>query len=461
MTDTSAFPADASEKPNSWKPIVAGAVIVLFGVVWIAITAVREERSLADKPLRDAAIVVMDEAPVVGGISVRLRPVPLDNYGPSPVLDEILASESVTPSMRDAIRYQRERFYLIPADAAPWESALESGRIPVPGQPEVLGGALTKLDRIVMDGTTFEVTGRLSRPASGFTTGYVLPEAPEWRPYFESGKEGEQAWLYASMADSTDEERESLTSATVVYGGITPSEPAVVWQLLAALLLIAGGGAMAQIVLLQNLAAWRIPGMQTLLTEYKNRPRLAWALTCWFFGTFFCAMVIGVSSPAGVMQATSVVRSIFADGDLSYIGEAYESGHVFRAAFATWIQNFLVATVVMTLAASVVLPFFAVFKNTLTFFLVGYALAPLWTGSADGYVYHSVTMTLELQAYVFAAFAAVLFPVVLLERNVEQSISQRLYRGAAIMGGATILAGVQLGVAALYEAVTLIALHRT
>lgn len=435
-----------------------GLSAVAVGVVWIAWLAATERAALDEAPLRRAAIVVMDVAPLAGAAEVRLLPVPESNYVGPTVYSVVSGNPAIEPSLREAIGHQRERVYFM--DASSLEGALASGRMPEPGAPELLAGALASLDAVDILGTRFTVTGRLAPSASGFATAYVLPEADSWREAFAAEPDARRAWFVAAMPEDGEADLEELGNAEVVYGGLVPSAPAYAWQTMAALVLIAAGGAAAQFALLHGLAALGIPGVSVFLDELRGHGTLAWTLTAVYFGLFFFSMTLGLLNPSAVMYAVSAVRSLFAEGDLAHIGAAYESGDVLHAAFVTWVQNFFVATVLTTLLASMVIPFFGVFKNALTFFVVGFALAPLWTGSAENYVFHAITMTLELQVYVFASFAAVRFPLILLRGAGEKRLGEAFARAMRLMGGAALFAGIQLAIAGLYEAATLIALHR-
>lgn len=436
-----------------------GLSAVAIGVISIAWLAATERAGLEGASLRRAAIVVADDSPLDGAIEIRLLTVPESNYEGPTVWSAVGENSAIDPNLRDAIGHQRERVYVMPGQA--FEGALASGRIPEAGAPELLGGALASLDAVDILGERFAVTGRLAHSASGFATAYVLPDAARWREALDADSDVRRAWFIGALPEDEDADLKALEEAEVVYGGLTPASTAQAWQSMFALMLIAAGGAVAQFALLHGLASVRIPGASVFLDEIRTHSKLAWSLTFVYFGLFFASMTLGLLYPSAVMYAVSAVRSLFAEGDLAHIGAAYESGDVLHAAFVTWVQNFFVATVLTTLLASMVIPFFGVFKNALTFFAVGFALAPLWTGSAESYVFHSITMTLELQVYVFAAFAALRFPLILLRGAGEKRLGEAILRALYLMGGAALFAGLQLALAGLYEAATLIALHRS
>jgi hypothetical protein len=75
--------------------------------------------------------------------------------------------------------------------------------------------------------------------------------------------------------------------------------------------------------------------------------------------------------------------------------------------------------------------------------------------------FHSITMWLELEAYILVSFASVLLPVKVMRAFAEPggNPGQAYVQGAIILGSMTLIAGIILLVAALYEATTLILLR--
>ena len=77
-------------------------------------------------------------------------------------------------------------------------------------------------------------------------------------------------------------------------------------------------------------------------------------------------------------------------------------------------------------------------------------------GSAFQFTYHSITMTLELEAYVVACFAVALGPVRIVQGFFRKALGSGLRAALEIAAGGAVLCAVMLAGAALYEAVTLI-----
>jgi len=79
-------------------------------------------------------------------------------------------------------------------------------------------------------------------------------------------------------------------------------------------------------------------------------------------------------------------------------------------------------------------------------------------GRSGTYAFHVVTMVLELEIYALASFAVTVWAlrVFAFLRKPEPASLPGLGAGAQVLGGTILYAGVVLGAAALYEAVTLI-----
>jgi hypothetical protein len=131
---------------------------------------------------------------------------------------------------------------------------------------------------------------------------------------------------------------------------------------------------------------------------------------------------------------------------------------VVQAAAATFFNNFVVQTALLSMLPSLAVPFWALPKTILNLGFAGFALAPIWTGYVGHLSYHSITMTLEIEAYVVAAFAACVYPRIVWRGLREGDFKKGLAQGLVLMLRTTVLAGIMLLIAATYEATTLILL---
>jgi hypothetical protein len=192
--------------------------------------------------------------------------------------------------------------------------------------------------------------------------------------------------------------------------------------------------------------------------ESARWPRLFLAHHVVFLGLFVVVMVLGASMPLMNLRLMSAIQDIFMEGDLKYVGDAYASGNIWHAAFATFANNYVDQTLSYTLGASLFIPFFGLLKNAASFALAGFGMAPIWTSTLPVLPAHSITIALELEAYVIACFAVTLWPVfiVLAARDRDTAL---IRRGLALMMGTALLTGILLAIAGLYEATTLILLR--
>jgi hypothetical protein len=181
-------------------------------------------------------------------------------------------------------------------------------------------------------------------------------------------------------------------------------------------------------------------------------------LHLFMFGWFFTMLVAGMLNPLGNMRLMNLIRNAFQEGGLEYVGRAFESGNVLLAAAAIFANNYLVQTLALTLAVSLIVPFAGLIKTLASFTLAGFGMAPIWSNLLPVLPAHSITIAVELEAYVVACFAVVLWPVYVV-RAVWRSNIREVLHGLSIVGGAAVVTGVILGVAALYEAVTLMTLR--
>lgn len=359
------------------------------------------------------------------------------------------------------------------------QPVLESGRLPDPGKGEVLAGALLSARELVVDGQHFTVTGHLRPQASGFTKVYLLPHDPAMETFFTDSPEGKHGSFVADGADRIEALIPALADPAAkdlpkVHGGPVQTCPWIAWGVWTSLLLVAGGFSLAFVEVYRHLSRLPIPGLSHAMQEIVLRPRLIWGLHIVFFGGFFGAMALGLLDAELNYFFTQYASHEFIDGGLQYVGDAYESGNIPRAAQATFYNNFVVQTLCLSAGASLVPPFFlGLIKILLSFVVVGFAMAPLWTETAGGMTYHVITLGLELPPYVLAGFGCAVWTRCIWRflwsplqvwylgdkargEPLIQEAARQLPRGLLVLAGATLASGVFLYAAAWYEALTLI-----
>jgi hypothetical protein len=332
--------------------------------------------------------------------------------------------------------------------------------LPTPGQPEVLAGELAPRETFSLDGRAFTVVGRLHRSVSVFGFAYVMPNDADLERPFTNANGATTGWVDPCGLERLRRQEvsaEALRDVTVVTG-MTRAHPGVIMGTMLGLALVVVGGVLLELRILQRLAGRGLGILTPALNAITGRPRLLALVHGILYGTLFAFMALGALNPVANMRFVDYLTVAFTEGELSYIGAAYESGSVPLAALATFAHNYLVATVLFTVIPSLIIPFAGLVKNLVTFAAVGFLAAPVWSESIGRLTYHSVTMALELEAYVIASFLVTLLPVCAFEGLWDGAVWGRTKGALAALGAGTILAGVMLAAAALYEAATLILL---
>lgn len=432
-----------------------GLALGALGLALIAAAAVVDAREAAQAPWAGALFSPRGDAPWDGTIPIRARRLPLRNY---PIREQIQRElqKTLSPDQLRGFDLTRTEMLIVayaPADIL--EPLLASGRMPRPGYPEVLAGAFTTRTEIFADDGHFQVVGRLKRTTGALATSYVMPADELWEPLFE--RTMSWGWLDPNGVDTLvalGEEAE-IDKGTEIHGGMYPASLVSVWLCMAGLGLAAVGGAM-----LHRAAFRRVqrgvfgPACRAFTAE----PGIVRAMHALLYGGFFLAAALALMMPQINVFMMNVIVHAFSEGNLGYVGDAYRSGNIIAAAAATWVNNYLLQTVVLTVLLSVVVPCIGVLKTLLSFGVAGLGMAPLWSGTAANYTFHSITMVLELEAYIFACAAVVIF-----WKRIVSAVRKREFspaaEGARMLASATVLTGVMLAVAGLYEALTLILLR--
>jgi len=187
------------------------------------------------------------------------------------------------------------------------------------------------------------------------------------------------------------------------------------------------------------------------------------------------ALVVGISllfwlggtvqaflDPGGQKEIVFWFRSQFATGGwpLGTAGWAYGTGNIFLAALVTFAVNFLQGTVLVLTIPSLIPIGSAFIVGAFRNQVLGLALAPTEMLSGQAMAPHLLTVLVELQGYMLAAFAAVLLPLALLKPQ-RFGLGSRLeaYKKFALwqLRMLPLIAAVLL-IAAVYEALELLVL---
>jgi len=461
-----------------WRP---ACLLIGLGIVILLAGAGIEARIVAHQPWAEGLFVPEDVPPPAGAVPVMVRRAPPENF-PSLAswIEGAYGVPADDPDYRQLVESIRENeaktefILFIPTGAVDLQTILASGRLPEPGHAEVLAGPLARSESFTMDGTRFQAVGRINPYAGPFLFAYLLPEHDAFRLLFTPESGATQGWLHpegsaaVQAASATPPANEADETASDSQANPAPLESASGIGLIGTPLRLLGiiglacaaaGGMLLVTQIWWTLHQRGIHGGTPLLDEIVLRPRFWFGLHAALYAVFFGAMLAGMGTPLWNMTLTSLVADIFAKGELSYIGEAYSSASVVRAALATFHHNYITATLMFTLLVSIVIPGIGVLKTAASFAFIGFLMAPLWTSTMNGYSYHCITMALEFEAYILACFAVCVYLVYCYRGLAAGSLLGPFRRGISCMAGAALWSGLLLACAAAYEAATLILLR--
>jgi hypothetical protein len=477
------LPLDERHHPRTGNKtrLLNAIMLILAGMLALFAITLYEEQWIDQLPWGHALA-----GPVVGtlppeAIPALVRPVPLENFPDQQAaieaLETMLRADGAATSQSLGMN-RTESVMLMAVPEEDLEGMLLEGRLPEPGKPEVLAGDLCRINSFKLDQFTFTVTGRL-RPGVGVLTfSYLLPEHPAWQMLFENADDKLNAWvlpegkldtvdalvstgmLKAEEAEDSDA-RSKAQDAMMVYEGthlhmMNRTEPMLALGIVIVLGLMLLGTCIATT---EALLLWRTRAPQFLrglCEEPARNPRGWYAMHMIGYGAFVVTMLAGLTDPVSNLRMMDFVRGMFSDGDLAYIGEAYLSGDIIAAANATWMNNYVVQTLGMTLLPSIIPLALGMFKTLASLAVVGFAMAPAWMGMSATLIFHSGTMVLELEPYIIAAYVSALWPVWFIKGLRDGNLWSRTRQWLGLAIAIALLAGVVLYAAGLYEGATLI-----
>lgn len=452
--------------PGPRRPFLTPVTILLTGVILVAFAAHHDAEIAENTPWREA--MLFPDTPTPGSGDTNAIPVSVRR------LDEGYLQESaeMLAELRkndwgneviDTLKLDKaENVVLMDLPRERLQEILGAGRLPEPGQPEALAGELARGNEFPLDDEIFRVVGRLRRGVGGLAFAYVIPDTEEMGKHFTTESGATTGHIEITPAADVEEEAEAERSEAPqkVIGGLNLADNMVSLLTLLGLMFVATGGSLAQFRFLRLLSARWSDVFAASLSEILAYPRLFASIHILLYSLFFVGMFVAKTNPVFSLRMAEYVRQQFGEGDLSYIGAAYASGDIIRATLATFYHNYLVATVSLTLLPSIVIPFAGLFKNAVTFGAVGFVMSPIWEGSAAPLVYHSITMTLEMEAYIVASFAVTLMPILWFRGLRNKNGVLGYLNGFRAISHGTLISGLMLAIAAAYEAITLILLNR-
>ncbi len=453
--------ARARHSPGFLLPIL----LLIAGLALIGLVAGLEAHHFADAPWTGAIFVPHGRLSAPGVIPVVSRRVPLATVKAQSLFLREMLAEPGGEDLADTLDLL-DTEYVIAADsdAATLKPLLEEGRTPVPGTPEVVAGALARFDQFTLDGVRFQVVGRLRGSVASLAFTYLLPKDPAFAGIFSPGAgalEGSLVPDGMARLDTLFPPDEQEDGADPLPRPVSPralTRPAFglglgVWL---GLMLVALGGAWAFRRLLTRLQPGAPRWLKPLLDDVRTWPRLYRAAHLALYGLFFGTTLYGLCHPLLNYHITQFLEHAFSEGSLGYIGRAYGSGSIPRAAAATFVNNYFLQTLLLTFVASIPPVAFGFIKTGFSFALAGLAMAPIWMGTAAHLTYHAITMILEFEAYILASFIALLWPLRLIRGVRRQCLHAEVLHGLKTFGSGALVTAILLAIAATYEAATLI-----
>ena len=442
-----------------WVRLRLPILIVVFGLILISASTYLDSQETAKRSWVEATIVFGVPVPeeVHDALPLRARQLPLPD-------NAMIAALNSSAQGKDILRgLDLHGEWVIELDAAPKVLAplLTSGRLPEAGKREAVAGYLVKANTFELDGQTYTVTGRLHRSVGALGFAYVLPKDSSLDAVFNLEKTSEikTGWITPKSVKGIFERslKTDPDKGMEVQAAPGRSARGVIMLTFMGLILVSIGGSCVYLHVFRAMKN-RFSGPMTgpLLQAMIDHPLLLAAAHILLYGIFFQFMALGISHPVLQLHLLTSVQHQFTEGGLSNIGIAYASGNVIAATAATFVQNYIVATIFGTYIPSLIIPFAGIGKNLLSFALVGFVMAPTEINCAGRLIYHSITMVLEFEAYIVAVFVITLWPVLLVKGLRDKKLGENTLYGLRLQASGALLCGVMLLIAAFYEAVSLI-----
>jgi hypothetical protein len=403
-------------------------------------------------------------------ISTRLRLLPGNDR--TEVLLESLSHAAAAQASRLQAQL-RPKLIRLPLQKAEISAGmLQSGRLPTAGRDEVLAGTQSlSRDVLTVAGRKLEVVGVLKSDVVLFADCYLIPSSPSTNELFADGDTSVQAATLVRLGAEQFLDREVLQRLEAAYPsprfirivGLAAFDSRAFYLYLIGITGLLLGGAGTWIGLFRWLAArigWSV--LAAPLEEMRRRPGLLWSVHLAYFGLVVLAGLLIYQAPEVQTVLLSAVGSEFqsSGSPLAVAGKAYASGSIPRAAAATFLINFLIGSLAMISLPSAVVPGAGILLAGLRAALWGLLLAPVSVLMAAVMLPHSWTLLLEGEGYVLAAFFALLIPIHVCQPRLGGGAWSRFGRVLLLNLKANVLVALVLALAAVYEAIEVIAMSR-
>lgn len=502
--DVTPVPAVTVSPRKPWKGMAFSLFLACAGVAVLFHTAGKEYAALEAEPWKDAFILFEPAKKTLASEKIPVRVRLAERTA-------MLESDALLDLMGDLVQWDRFDRYIglsypemvIALDLSEdrLRPLLASGRLPEPGKAEVLAGDLARAEPFFIDDTEFQVVGTLKRSVSSFLFAYLLPHTTGFEGTFateQGAKEGTLVTDGARLLEDNllpdyfptlppeegegelvteDEDADTIEGETGIrvlaadeekmdgppriavpnyFGGLLRSADDISRRTLAAMALVAFGGALFCYHLFRRLKSGNGVVLRPFVEEALRHKKLFWSTHLFFYGLFFLAMWCAMEYPLLAYRTKQYIEAVFQVGGLGHVGAAYDSRSITAAAWMTFYNNYIEQTLGLTFLVSLFGVPLGLIKNVLSFVLAGTAMSPLWVGSADMLTLHSITITLELEAYILACIAITTWPIMLIAGFRNNQRAHAFKRGISMLFSAMVFTAIVLGLAAVYEAMTLI-----
>jgi len=396
----------------------------------------------------------------------RLRLLPLSEF----MRGFVQGFESTSPpAVRRTVLSLRESIILDSAFRKNFTpEVLAEGRLPRPGSDEVVRGcAAAHGDAIVVAGRRLEVVGTLRREAALFSKAYLLaPDSPAAGLFAPGATDVLNAciirmpWREAAGAEMQKRlGAEFPPDRFSVIGGDVRLEAGSYFLYVAGLAVMLLGGSALFVRLyawLAGVVTWRV--LQEPLAVLSRWRRLLYGLHVAVFGLMVLAAAGVYFLPSVQSVLLGAVHSEVAGGSgpLGLAGRVYRSGNIPLAALTTVGINFLAGTLASITIPSAIVPGLGSLMTVGRSLVVGLALAPTTARMSGMMLPHSLTILVEMEAYIVATLFALMVPTYLFRRSEGPTWYRRYGRALLVnLKGLLIVFGI-LAVVAVYEATEVI-----
>ena len=390
-------------------------------------------------------------------IPVHLGPIPAESQ---PFL-EIARSQGTNIEKFYNILARPKLFLITSISSNFTDQMLDSGRFPTPDSNEVLAGFETpRQDKITFDSHSFKIVGRLKRQISLFADSYLIT-AIETNLFDTNNVQDAYILRLQTPNENLTNRLEKIfpKSDFVTYAPLIRTSAAAFYMYLAGLTLLLCGGSFT-LFQIYRIMALRIKDelLKTPLREITRHRRLFFYMHLIYFGTVILFSVIVYQLPQVQIFFIEVIKKELTSGPgpLAIAFKAYASKNILYAAAITFAVNFAFGSVLSITIPSFIIPgigsVIAIFRASMW----GMLLAPGFVPVSKMMLPHSLTLLLEGEGYILAAFFALLMAVYLFDKEKGPTPLHRYSAAFYLNLKGNLIVALVLAIAALYEAVEII-----